>query len=377
MNTEIFNVQEDQASSFLDQFLSGGKIELQNQEDNQQKPIVEGNTETIDEDEPKEVTEDVVQNLVKGKDEEKKKEDVPLVLFEKLHEQGLIFPYEDGSKPETIEEITDALKQSYEVTINQKIEEAWENKISSLSPSIQTIIQYAEYGVATATEINSLIQNVSYFEKVNQFDLTKPEDQEQIVYLHLVNTGLTEEEAVEQLEIYKENKTLEKSAQKFHPSLKKMYENQVRKEFAEKQAKEEDLGRYIQTNATNTSYFLEKEDRFLPFKISKSHKAAVLELAAKPLGVENYEPLFGYQQYLKQLQNGTEEEYKEFMEFMTFLADKKSYKEKLSSVVSSKTTKENYKKIAVTEGKTTNKESYQDSYQGPVIRKQSSNPWSI
>jgi hypothetical protein len=382
MNTEIFTVQEDQASNFLEQFLSGEKVEIQEQ----QKPIAEVNTEAItDNEEEKESvqegdTDEKVQELLKNKEEEEKKvkEDIPQVLFDKLHEQGLIFPYEDGSKPESIEEITDALKQSYEVSINEKISQAWEQKINSLSPSIQTIIKYAESGVATATEVNSLIQNVSHYEKVNDFDVTNPADQEQIVYLHLVNTGLSEQEAIDQIEIFKENKTLEKSAQKFHPSLKKMYENQIRQEFSEKQAKEEDLGRYIDTNALNVSYFLKKEDTYLPFKISDNHKAAVLELAAKPLGVgENYEPIFAYQEYLKQLQNGSEDQYKEFMEIMTFIADRNSFKKKLSSVVSSKTNKENFKKIAVGEGRTTNKDSQQEQYQGPVIRKQSGSPWSI
>jgi hypothetical protein len=380
MNTEIFTVEESQASSFLEQFLGGGEIQIPEQ----QKPVVEVNTETIDDNEQKKEedsdTEEKVQELLKSKqeEEEKKKEDIPEVLFEKLHEQGLIFPYEDGSKPQSIEEITDALKQSYEVTINEKIQEAWTNKISSLSPSIQTIIQYAESGVATATEINQLIQNVSHYEKVNQFDVTNPNDQEQIVYLHLLNTGLSEQEASEQLDIFKENKTLQKTAEKFHPSLKKMYENQIRQEFQEKQAKEEDLGRYINTNAVNVSYFLKKEDAFLPFKITDSHKAAVMELAAKPIAVgENYEPVFGYQEYLKQLQNGSEEQYKEFMEIMTFIADRNSFKKKLSNVVSSKTTKENFKKIATGEGRVTNKDSQQEQYQGPVIRKQTANPWSI
>lgn len=394
MNTEMFNVPEEQASSFLDQFLSGDKIEIQQQDNNQQKPIVEGNTEAITQgqeneevvekkegEENEEGRDDEIQNLVKGKESEEEKpksNTVPEKLFEELHKQGLIYPYEDGTKPQSIEEITDALKQSNDLTIQEKIEDAWNQKMSSLSPSIQTILQYAESGVATAKEIQELTQNISYYEKVSEFDVSKPQDQEQIVFLHLVNTGFSPEEAQEQVDLFRDNKTLDKTAQKFHPSLKKMYENQIKEEFAEKQAKEEDLGRYVQTNATNTSFFLNNEQAFLPFKLSRNHKSAVMELAAKPLGVdENYEPIFGYQQYLKQLQNGTEDQYKEFMEFMTFLADRKSYKEKLGNISSSKTAKDNFKAIAVSQGKVTNKETQQESYQGPVIRKQSSSAWSM
>lgn len=376
MNTQFIN--EDQTSSFLDQFLSGNKVEEQVKEGEEQKDAVENLLK--EEEEKEEVTKEKIdlQELVKEEvKEEVKKVPTPSELFDKLVEEGLAYPYEDGSKPESFEEIADIVKQSKNATIEHEVSNAWKQKIESLTPQIQTIIKYAESGVTSVTELNKLMSEVSHFEKVSELDPTVEADQEQIVFLQLLNTGLNEKEAKDQIQVLKDSKLLERTATQVQPILKKTYEAQVRNTFAEQQQREQEIQRYVQDNAINVQSFIENESTFIPFKLSKTHKLAILDLAAKPLGIDdNYEPVFGYANYLKQLQNGTEEQYKDFMDTIAFIADKKSYKEKFKTEVSNKTNKENFKKIAIPEGKVNNQEEQQEQ-QGITLQKRSNSPWSI
>lgn len=404
MNTEF--IQEEQASSFLEDFLAGksteqtsqsqqsasgstsflddilGKTQQATGESTTEDPALqeaEDTTEKVEGDEEGK-TEESVEELLKKKEEKKVEEPkVPEKLFEKLKEEGLAFEYEDGTKPETLEEIAHVLKESRNLTIQKEIEEAWNEKVQSLSPQIQTILKYAESGVVTATDLNNLISQVSYYERVSDLDPKNPEDQEQIVYIHLLNTGLSEEEATEQLNVFKESKSIDKLSEKFYPSLKKTYEAQIRRNFEEQKAKEEMIDAYVQTNAVNVQYFLQNEQAFVPFKLSKDHKVGILELAAKPIAIDpvTNDPVFAYQDYLKGLQSGTEEQYKEFMEIMAFIANKKAYKEKFQSQVTSKTTEKNFKKIMIPEGKASNQLSDEDENDTRMVIRKQKGPWSL
>jgi hypothetical protein len=401
MNTEF--IQEEQASSFLEEFLAGKPAEAQPQgvqppsgsqsildsilgktqqatgDSTTDDPALEESEEKTEE-EKKEGEEKTVEELLKDKKEEKVEEvKVPETLFERLKEEGLAFEYEDGTKPQTLDEIAHVLKESRSLTIQKEIEEAWNSKVQALSPQIQTILKYAESGVATATDLNNLISQVSYYEKISELDPKNPEHQEQIVYIHLLNTGLSEQEATEQLNVFKESKSVEKVSEKFYPSLKKTYEAEIRRNFEEQQAKEEMIDAYVQTNAVNVQYFLQNEQAFVPFKLSKDHKVGILELAAKPIAIDptTNDPVFAYQEYLKGLQSGTEEQYKEFMEIMAFIANKKAYKEKFQSQVSSKTNEKNFKKIMIPEGKASNQLSDEDERDTKMVIRKSNSPWSI
>jgi hypothetical protein len=379
MNTQF--IQEDATSSFLDQFLSGAPIETTEtpnildqltsaNQSGENPPVVEGEEEKGEE-APK--IEEIVNQ---EKKEIEKKLPTPTEVFDQLQKEGLAFVYEDGSKPETYEEIVEVVKQSRLASIQEEINNAWEEKMNSLTPQVQTIIQYAQSGVTSATELNNLMNQVSYFERVSELDPKIEADQEQIVYLQLLNTGLTDTEAKEQVDILKESKLLERNATQAFPILKKNYEAQVRKTFQEQQEREEGIEQYVQNNAVNVQYFVENEKTFLPFSISKPHKIAVMNLAAKPIGIgENYEPIFGYNAHLKALQNGTEEQYKDFMDTMAFIADKKAYKEKIQTQASNKTAEKDFKKIAIP-SKVNNSEAQQE-YDGPTIQKKSNTAWSL
>lgn len=167
MNTEI--IQEDLASSFLNNFLSETPVEkpeipnLLNQLQKQTSPtgeVVEASEEKVEDGK-------TVEDLVKGEIETKESinEYTPSTLFDKLVEQGLAYPYEDGSKPETFDEIAEVVKQSKELTLQNELETAWQEKVSSYSPQIQTILQFAEGGITKASELNDFITQVSHYEK--------------------------------------------------------------------------------------------------------------------------------------------------------------------------------------------------------------------
>lgn len=388
MNTEL--IQSSSGDSFLEGFLKNDMtqqnivqpngLEQQNLTDILNQPLneLQGQPPL---DSAKDDSVSDLEALLKDT-ESKKEADKNLVIdsekiFDKLHEAGMVYTYEDGSKPKTIEELIDVVKQTKEQTFQEELDNAWHSKLEALPPSIKTVLSYAEQGVTTVEQLKGFMDEVSNYEQILKLDSKNVNDQKQIVYLHLVNTGMPEEDIQEQIRIFEENKTLEKTADRFLPSLQQVYKTQVEDSYREQAARQEDAQRYVQNNVANVQHFLKNEQTYIPFKISKNHKNEVLRLSAKPIGLDpNFEPVFEYTEHLKRLQNGSEEEYKEFMEIMTFMANRKEYKEKLGTYSSSNSSKEDFKKIAIPNRTSINKDHQEEEEPRKVIRRTAS-PWSM
>lgn len=277
---------------------------------------------------------------------------------ETLKEKNLLIPYEDGSLPATEEDLYDAIAQSSQFQVQQSIEAAWKERVESLPPSLLRIHEYAAKGVTTAQELADFTNAVAQTELVGSFDPKNVDNQEQIVMLQLINTGLDEKTAREEVADLKAQNKLEERATRFFPTLKRAYDENVRRKEVDKAETLQEQERYIQTNAANVTYFLEKETSYLPFTLDnkdKAFKRDIFQLAGQPIEItEDGSPVFGWQRQIESLQYGTEEDYKKFMKVMAFLANDKRYDEGVSKKVKTATEVKEFKKIGTTSGTSVN-----------------------
>lgn len=292
---------------------------------------------------------------------------------ETLKEKNLLIPYEDGTLPSTEEELYDAIAQSSQYNAKQTVDAAWKERVESLPPSLLRIHEYAAKGITTAQELADFTNAVAQTELVGSLDPKNVDNQEQIVLLQLMNTGLDEKTAREEVADLKAQNKLEERATRFFPTLKRAYDENVRRQEVDKAEREQEQERYIQTNAANVTFFLEKETSYLPFTLDnkdKIFKRDIFQLAGQPVEItEDGTPVFGWQRQIESLQYGTEEEYKKFMKVMAFLANDKKYEEGVSKKTKTATEIREFKKIGTTTGTSINQLSTEQAEAVPGIRK--------
>lgn len=383
MELSQVQVPQDDVGGFFSKFLSeptGQPQPTQNQQDPQgtpASPTPEGSTPAAD---PKATDggEKTVEEVITGSakpDEKPKFFSDPKELADKLIEEKILYPYEDGTKPETTEQILDSIKQSSLYNAETRAQELYDNRISTLSPALQTILQYGDNGVTSASQLTEFVGKVSHFEKVASLDPTKAEDQEQIVFMQLVNSGMDEAGARVEIADLKERSKLATAAEKYLPVLKNAYQNQITSMYEQKQREVEETDQWLNNNAKYVGHFLENEEKFVSFKIPKKDKATVFSLGAQPVGFDpEGNPVFGWQQYIQNLQEGTEDQFKEYMKIMSFLANSKGYEESVGKVKTNNSKIDSFKKIN-TGGKSNSAESNEE--RTPTIRKPSNNAWAV
>lgn len=314
--------------------------------------------------------------------EEKAKEDISDIskFSEFLVEKDVLVKYEDGTLPQTRDEFVDALTQTVNTRASKVVDDLWREKVESLSPQLQAIHQYAELGVTSAKDLAEFTQKIAQYEVIAELDPKNPEHQEQIVLTQLMNSGLSEKTARNTLEKAKTNGDLESLAAEYHPSLKKVYAERAEADRLDKVRRSEDVQRFVQDNATNATYFLEKVEDLLPFKISdKNYKTAIFDLAAQPVATDaEGDPVYGWEHYIKSLQFGTEAEYRKYMKIMAYAANIDAFEKGISKNVTNKAVATEFKKIASTEGKANNSVSQERQTSSPQLRNTApSKPWSV
>jgi len=318
-----------------------------------------------------------VDKLLEGQKKEEEKPSffqTPIELAEKLLAENILYPYEDGTKPQTTEEVIEALKQSSLYNAQQEANKIVEEKFGKYSPALQAVIEYGDNGITSATELQKFIGQVSQFEQIASLDPKNEKHQEQIVYMQLINNGFDDQGARDEIADLKERKRLSGTAEKYHPLLANAYKAQVEKSQFEKRRQIEEEHKYVETNHGNVSYFLEHEDEFVPFKVPKKDKYTAYELAARPVDyTPEGEAVYGWQRYLESLQFGDEKSFKEYMKIMTFIANSKSYDEGVKKVATNATKTQQFKNIN-TGGKSN--EFTKQEPDAPVIRKPSTSAWN-
>ena len=274
--------------------------------------------------------------------------DNPEDFANKLIQENLIYSFDDGSLPKNQEELILAIKQSNEYNSSLNADRILNERYESLPDPLKLIFDYAQKGVNNISELRSYINEVHELEGIQQLDVSNENHFESIVAKHLSNTGLTEDAIRLEIEDLKDSGKLKGAAERYFPAIEFKQKEVLKNLDTAKRVEEENRKSYITNNAQNVRYMLENSAEVLNLDIDNQVRASVFELAANPIGIDvEGEAVYGWQQHLNSLQNGTEEQYKEFIEVMTFLADKKKYNQTKGQVVVNKNNVETFKKIKV------------------------------
>jgi hypothetical protein len=265
-----------------------------------------------------------------------------------LVKENLIYTFEDGSLPKTQKELVEALRQSNEHNVSLNADRVLNERYDSLPDPLKLIFNYAQQGVNNISELRTYINEVHELEGIQELDITNEADFEKIVEKHLINTGLTQEAIRLEIEDLKDSNKLRSAAERYFPAIEFKQKQVIKSLEDNKRLEEENRKAYITGNAQNVRYFLENSEAELKLNIDNSVKANVFELAANPIGVDSQgTAVYGWQQHIDNLQNGTEDQYKEFIEIMTFLADKNKYNKSRGQVITNNNNLEIFKKIKV------------------------------
>lgn len=272
-------------------------------------------------------------------------------LYSTLLENNIAIPLEDNYTPTTKEELLDALSQSIDYKTSERVNTLWEEKLNNLPESLFRIFQYAEEGVTTADQILKYTQSVSQAEQIASLDLDNEEDQEKIVLLQFLNSGTPKDFVDSFIQDLKDKDKLHEQASKIYPTLKQAYMEQMQSMEKQKRQEWEQIKSWMDANSANVHYFLdEKNQDYIPFKISSNkEKNDIVALAAQPLTVrENGDIVYNWEERIKNLQNGDEKSYKQFMKIMTFLSNPSKYEESLSKATLNLDKEKKFKKIVTT-----------------------------
>ena len=293
------------------------------------------------------------EDLIKELDLEKKADDSIVVdnpedFASKLIQENLIYSFDDGSLPKNHEELILAIKQSNEYNNSLNADKVLNERYESLPDPLKLIFDYAQKGVNNISELRTYINQVHELEGIQQLDVANEADFEKIVAKHLSNTGLTEDAIRLEIEDLRDSGKLKGAAERYFPAIEFKQKEVIKNLENSKRIEEENRKSYITNNAQNVRYMLENSVDVLNLDIDNQVRASVFELAANPIGIDvEGEAVYGWQQHLNSLQNGTEEQYKEFIEVMTFLADKNKYNKTKGQVVVNKINTDTFKKIKV------------------------------
>lgn len=380
MEANILEVQD--AASFFQTYTNPSTTPAASAPPQENLPT---NQEPPQKDAPVETTEGDVNKFLEGankgeEDKEKNKEpklDNLDAVSSKLFEDKIIYKFEDDSLPKTYEELKEAINQSTLHNSTEQVNKLFEQRIQSLSPTLQTVLEYGMQGVTSAIELQQIIGKVANYEAVASLDPKNEQHQERIIEIQLLNSGWSEDAVKDEIALYKDSNKLAQKAEQFFPSLQQRAQQDIQQSFLEKQRAIEEQNALIDNNATNVQYFLENDSEYLPFKIdSKQHKAAAFNLAAQPVAYdEQGEAIFGWQNYLKSLQYGTEKDYKTFMKIVNFMANPDYYEKKLGKTASTNAKTDTYKTIKTNQSSPIT-QGFDEGEKEPRIQK-SASPWTI
>lgn len=334
--------------------------DLEKKEGNQEEPKLEGSG-----------------GVVGQTDQEKKPGRKPsdlVTMINELVDSQELSGFDDGPV-KTIEEAKELIKLNIEKSKNSTIEDVWKDKVTSYSPQIQAILQYAEQG---GTDVSPLISAIAEIERISDFSLETEQGQETIISEYLKATGWSEEDIKEEIETAKDLGKLKVKAEKFQPKL-----NQISQERAQVIMEEQEM-RKRQSEEARRSYLstikdtLEKE-KLGEMKLVRQEKAQIWDgLTDIKYTSWSGQPTNLFFKKLEEMQAGDKADYDHFLEVVYHTLNRKAFKDKLKEELKTQETVNTVRKLKIEESKkqTTNEGFDEDEPRKNTIKRTGfKNPW--
>lgn len=205
----------------------------------------------------------------------------PLIkdYFEARIKEGKFLPFEDG-EIKTLEDVDALIELNFEHKLSEIGDQVRTSAYNNMSQAWRFVLENSEK-FSTPAELIPLLQGVDNIDTVSSFDPTDENQAEMLVRMALKRRGEPSEIVEEQINTFKENKSLVKLATQYQPILVNE-ENQrliqMRRQQEIKELADLDMIKRIHDNAiTNLETpFLGKH------KLKQEEKAEIYKLVAQP-----------------------------------------------------------------------------------------------
>lgn len=323
--------------------------------------------ELEDTDEPEEVVE-AKPKEVKAAPTKGKKPTEPLSFVAELIEEGDLLEYEDGL-PKNLSEAKALIKANLERVKEEAIESAFADKKKTYSPQIQTILDFADQGYQSASELMDLIGAIKDVEDVNEIDSTTPEGAEAIVREAYKAKGFKEAYIEKNIKRLKDLDALKEEADELAPELVTAKAQKVKRKLQEQADRQADALEASKVYFTTIQKALNKEV-VGGVKLAKEDKAKIF----RSLADDSHTSLSGsktngFIKTLEDLQFGENADYDHFLNVVQFTVDPKGFIEKLKAGVKEEVTADTVRKLKSARTAAPNTQDVEQEPQRKVIKR--------
>lgn len=272
-------------------------------------------------------------------------------VVNRLVKDGTLFGYEDDKgdvvEIKTVEEAEKLIKDNLEHR-EKSSEEGWRDAYKkSFSPQVQAVLNYAEQGAQSATELVQLLGAIQNIEEVADIDIATKEGQEETIRQTLKSKGFKDGYINKQITTLKDlgDEKLKEAAEELLPDLNQMRQDRVKVmlEDGEKRRKsaEEASRVYVSTIKSTLD-----QETVGAIKLAREDKAKLYEAVTQPKYTSlNGTPTNLFVKTLEDLQFGRSKDYNHFMNIVHYSIDPKGFMEKLEKTIGNKLADDTYRKL--------------------------------
>lgn len=215
----------------------------------------------------------------KGRPPVEKIDEGTKTIVSELIKEGKLFGFSDG-KLETKKDLQDLLDANFQHRTDAQKEQVMQSVFQSLSPAMQTVLQYASQ-VQTPGELLPLLQTSSHIERFSALDEANPVHQEMIIRERMRLNGDPDDVIEQEISDLKDRAKLADRAKVYKPVVQQFYEKQAQQILQAKQQEEQEFIKNVHENDLAIRKILDAPD-LDGLKLKQQHKGVVYELLAVP-----------------------------------------------------------------------------------------------
>lgn len=265
-------------------------------------------------------------------------------VFDKLIKDDKIVPFDDDKPLEdyTAKDWEELIEANLEEKANQVRRETPKQFFESLPQELQIAARYVADG---GTDLKGLFSTLAQSEEKKSLDVKNESHQEVIIRDYLKATGYgTDEEIVEEIEVWKDLGKLEQQAMKFKPKLDKMQEKVIAQKLQEQEMRkkqQEQASKQYMENVYNTL----KEGTLGDIKVDRKTQSMLYNGLVQP----NYPSVSGRNTnllgHLLEKYQFVEPNYTLISEALWLLSDPDGYKTKIMEKGAQKSVEKTVRKL--------------------------------
>lgn len=296
----------------------------------------------------------------------------------KLIKDGKMLPFKESEEVKTNEEAIELLNLNLVEKEKEGREGAWTEKLKSYSPQIQAILQYAEQGAQSASEIMELMGAIKQIEDSYELDDKTPKGQEDIVRQYYKSKGFKDAAVEKQVTLLKDAglENVREAAEMFLPEIIQENEKKVAQQMAIQQGRQRQAEEASRIYLTTVKDALAK-DLIGEIPMDRTAKAQIFEAVANP----KFKSINGTQttqfvKTLEDLQFGENKNYEHFLNVVRYTVDPKGFMESVEKTIKAKVEEKTQKELRTSKTTKPNSEYEENTSTKKTVSKGFVNPYA-